>query len=132
VHEIVQHLIKKGFSEEDIQNTVAKLEQENLLNDIDFASMFVEQRGRFKPRSKLALSFELRQKGIEKETIEACIMDIDDYASAWSAVQPKLKLWQGYYGDELKKKVMNYLKNRGFSYDVCISTFKQVCKIESQ
>ncbi|MBF0413619.1 MAG: regulatory protein RecX [Desulfamplus sp.] len=126
VHEIRQYLAKKGFDEEVIETTIEKLEQDNLLNDYEFASMFVEQRERFKPKSKFALAFELKKKGVEADIIESCVMDIDENESAFSAVQPKIKLWQSYDDERLKKKVMNYLRNRGFSYEVCISTFKRL------
>lgn len=129
VHEIRQYLKKKGFNEHDIEQTTAKLEQENLLNDKDFATMFVEQRERFKPRSKLALSFELKQKGISADIIDACMVNIDEYASAWSAIQPKLKLWKNYDDEKLKKKVMNYLNYRGFNYAICISTFSRILNL---
>lgn len=131
VHEIRQYLTKKGFGDEDIKNTIAKLEKEKLLNDREFAVMFVEQRERFKPKSKFALAFELKQKGITDDTIETCIMDIDEYSSAWSALQPKLKMWQSYDYEKFKKKVMNYLKNRGFSYEVSLSTFNKVQKFDN-
>ncbi|MBF0468758.1 MAG: regulatory protein RecX [Desulfamplus sp.] len=127
-YEIRQYLAKKGFDEDDIHNTIARLENENLVNDREFASMFVEQRERFKPKSKFALAFELRQKGIEAEIIESSIMDIDEYSSALSAVQSRLNLWQGHDNEKLKKKVMSYLKNRGFSYEVSLSTFNEICK----
>lgn len=126
VHEIRLYLEKKGFDEQVIQNTIAKLENDNLLNDPEFASMFVEQRERFRPKSKFALAFELRKKGIDAEIIDSCVMDIDEHASALSAVQHKLKLWHGYDDERLKKKIMNYLRNRGFSYEVCISTFNKL------
>lgn len=131
VYEIRNYLIKKGFDEKEILHTIERLEEENLLNDRAFASTFVEQRERFKPKSKFALSFELRQKGIEKETIEACTMDIDDYDSACAAIEPKLKLWKYYDDEKLKKKVVNYLRNRGFSYEVCISTLNHIGEIKS-
>ncbi|MBF0258820.1 MAG: RecX family transcriptional regulator [Desulfamplus sp.] len=120
--------MKKGFGDEDIQNTLSRLKSENLINDRVFASMFVEQREKFKPKSKFALAFELRQKGIETEIIEASIINIDEYASALSALEPKLKLWQGYDDEKLKKKIISYLKNRGFSYEVSLSTFNHVCR----
>ena len=126
VHEMRLYLEKKGFSQEAIDNTVIKLEKENLLNDKEFAAMFVEQRERFKPKSKFAIGYELRQKGIGVDTIESCVMDIDEYASALSAVKNKIKLWHSYDDDKFKNKIMNYLKNRGFSYEVSIATFNEL------
>lgn len=130
VDEMRKYLDKKGFDEQIIDAAIAKLEQDNLLNDHEFASMFVDQRERFKPKSKFALAFELKKKGVEADIIESCLIDIDEYQSALSAIEPKIKLWQGYDGEKFKKKVMNYLRNRGFSYEVCISTFNKVLSKE--
>ncbi|MGD9731728.1 MAG: regulatory protein RecX [Desulfamplus sp.] len=126
VDEMRKYLDKKGFDEQIIDAAIAKLEQDKLLNDHEFASMFVDQRERFKPKSKFALAFELKKKGVEADIIESCLIDIDEYQSALSAIESKIKLWQGYDREKFKKKVMNYLRNRGFSYEVCISTFNKV------
>ena len=126
VHETRVHLIKKGFDEELVKSTITTLEHENFLNDHEFASIFVEQRERFKPKSKFALAFELKKKGIDADIINSSLIDIDEYEQALFAVQLKMKLWLDYDKEKLKKKVMNYLRNRGFSYEVCISTFNRL------
>ncbi|MBF0112970.1 MAG: regulatory protein RecX [Desulfamplus sp.] len=126
VKEMRLYLAKKGFDEEVIQQTLSKLKDENLLSDQQFASMFVEQRERFKPKSKFALAFELKQKGVDPATIDSSLSEVDEYSSALSAVEPKLRLWQNYEPELLKKKVMNFLRNRGFSYEVCVATFNKI------
>ncbi len=128
IKEVRQHLMKKNFDEGTIENTIEKLKNNNLLNDRDFASAFVESRQRFKPKSKFALSWELKQKGIESSIIKDVLKDSDDEASAWAAVQAKLSLWQHIEGESFKKKVMNHLKNRGFGYDVSMRAYKMACR----
>ncbi len=132
VHEIKQHLIKKGFDDTIVFETVTKLKQEKLLNDREFAAMFVEQRECFNPKSRFALSFELKKKGIDEAVIEEALMEIDEFTSAWNAVLSKLKVWQGYDNDKFKKKVMNYLKNRGFGYEVSRTTFEKACELKKK
>lgn len=132
IHEIKQHLLKKGFNDTVILETITKLEQEKLLNDREFAAMFVEQRERFNPKSRFALSFELKKKGIDKAVIEESLMEIDEFTSAWNAVMPKLQIWQGYDDDKFMKKVMNHLKNRGFSYQVSRTTFEKACELRKK
>ena len=125
VKEIKDHLEKKKFTSVTIEKTIEKLLQDRLLDDREFASLFVENREKFRPRSKFALAFELRQKGINDKIIDDVLKDIDEFKSAWYAVRPKLSLWHKFDDEKFKKKILNYLSNRGFSYDVSLSTYNR-------
>ncbi len=123
VAEMRRHLIKKEISVPVIDETLQKLMEDRLLDDVAFARMFVESRERHKPRSKFALTCELRQKGIKDGIIEMSLEDIDEEASAWNAVQPRLRAWQQLAPEKFKKKLFNYLQYRGFGYEVCLTTW---------
>ncbi|MFO7885406.1 MAG: regulatory protein RecX [Desulfobacteraceae bacterium] len=125
--EIKDHLARKKFKDEVIQETLDQLTRENLINDKAFAEYFVENREQFRPRSKFALRYELRQKGIDEALINHALMDIDEGKSAWAAVKPRIEVWKRHDSDAFKKKIMNYLKNRGFNYEISISTYKKAC-----
>ena len=128
IHEMRNYLKKKGFHETVIDGMIQRLEAEKLLNDLEFAALFIEQRERFNPKSHYALTFELKNKGIDETIIQKLLEGIDEFESAWRAVQPKLRLWNTYDEEKFKKKIMNYLRNRGFSYSVCITTFEKALK----
>ncbi len=128
VKEIIDYLKKKKFSSATIDKTIQRLLREHLLDDKIFADMFVENREKFRPRSKFALSFELKQKGIDEHIIDEAVKDIDELKSAWSAVKPKLCLWQNFDSTKFKKKIFGYLKNRGFSYDISAVTCEKCSK----
>ena len=128
VKEIQDHLRKKNFMPLIIEKTTKKLLQERLLDDREFAYLFVENREQFRPRSKFALAFELRQKGIHDNIIEDVLKDIDEFKSAWSAVKPKLCIWCNLDNKNFKKKIFNYLRNRGFSYEISLLTYDRCCK----
>ncbi len=136
VKEIIDYLKKKKVTSATIDKTIQRLLKEHLLDDKIFADMFVENRERFRPRSKFALSFELKQKGIEQDIIDDAVKDIDELKSAWSAVKPKLSLWQNFDSTKFRKKIFNYLKNRGFSYDIsdvtCEKCFKYLNRQEKE
>ena len=125
IREMQDYLKKKGFHGAVIDGMIQRLEGEKLLNDLEFAALFIEQRERFNPKSHYALAFELKKKGIDETIIQKSLEGIDEFESAWRAVQPKLRLWNSYDGEKFKKKIMNYLRNRGFSYSVCITTFEK-------
>jgi regulatory protein len=126
VAEMRRHLTKKEVSVEIIDNTLGKLMDQNLLNDKEFARMFVESRERHKPRSRFALGCELRQKGIKENIIDDIVEEVDEEASAWNSVRPRLRTWQHLDMEPLRKKVFNYLQYRGFGYEVSLNTWNRV------
>jgi len=121
--EILKHLDKKGFSPATIEEILKRLEQEKLLDDKIFAQLYVEDRERFKPRSRFAVSFELRQKGIAQEIIAEAVASMDDENSAWAAVMKKWRQWRNLDTETLKKKVLGHLRYRGFNHGISMKTY---------
>jgi regulatory protein len=117
--------MKKEISPQVIDETLRKLMEENLLDDVAFTRMFVESRERHKPKSRFALTYELRNKGIQGAIIEKALEALDEDASAWNAVQPRLRTWQRLAPDKFKKKMFNYLQYRGFGYEISLSTWNK-------
>jgi regulatory protein len=123
IMETRNNLKKKGFSPQIIDETISKLTGHDLLNDREFAALFVEGRERFRPKSRFALGYELKQKGISDTIIEQALADVDDSNAALRAVKTKTKRWRNLDTSTLKKKMMAFLRNRGFSYEVSNSTY---------
>ncbi len=65
------------------------------LDDAAFSQFWIENRLRFRPRGATALRYELRQKGVDKETIDAELAELDEEEAAWNAVEQKLDRWRG-------------------------------------
>ncbi|GAB6144935.1 regulatory protein RecX [Desulfocicer niacini] len=126
VAEMQRHLTKKEIPPGLMDLTLEKLMNENLLNDEEFARMFVESRERHKPRSRFALGCELRQKGIEENIIDQILEGMDEQTSAWNAVRSRLRSWQHLDMESLRKKVFNYLRYRGFGYEISLNTWNSV------
>lgn len=116
--EIERYLRNKKYSPEAISDTLQRLAEGQFLDDTAFAQAWVEDRERFKPRSRQALQYELRQKGVETEAIEEALENIDEKALAWRAVENKLRQWQQLPEPDFKKKAMGFLSRRGFGYEV--------------
>ncbi|GIV77842.1 MAG: regulatory protein RecX [Litorilinea sp.] len=116
--ELIRYLREKGYEADVIESTVARLEAQGFLDDQAFARFWVEDRGRFRPRSARALRQELREKGIEPSIIEQVLAGLDGEALAWAAVTQRLARWKGLPWEAFEKKVMGYLARRGFDYQV--------------
>ena len=116
--EIVQYLKRKKLDEELIAAVIARLKELNYLNDETFSQFWTENRQQFRPKGVQALRQELRQKGIDSETINNALSEIDEDAGAWAAVEKKLAQWQTLERAEFEKKLKGFLLRRGFGYEV--------------
>jgi regulatory protein len=115
VSEMRDYLLRKQFSESDIDSAITKLEQSNYLNDQNFAELWVENRMRLNPKSSSVLSAELVKKGIDRDIISEVLSSLsyeDQLASLISIIESKAH--QTRYKD--KQKIIEYLARKGYSY----------------
>lgn len=125
VYEVRQHLKNKGMAPDTIAEVITILQEKNYLDDHDFARMYVESAARNKPRSKFALEFNLKKKGISPAVSEPILAAYRDDDLAVKAVTPRLNMWKSLEKEAFKKKLMNFLRYRGFRYDTCISVLNR-------
>ncbi|MCK6625372.1 MAG: RecX family transcriptional regulator [Anaerolineae bacterium] len=115
--EIERHLHDKGYAPEVAEHVIARLRQEQYLDDEAFAQFWLENRERFRPRGRQALRYEMKQKGLDPAVIENTLADLDEDESAWSAIEGKFYRWKSLEEQEFKQKVMAFLSRRGFNYE---------------
>lgn len=116
--EVERQLAQKGHAPEAVEAALARLEHREYVDDDAFAAYWVENRSRFRPRSAAALRYELRQKGVDAETIKAATGELDEQAAAWTAVEARLDRWRGLTKPELEQKIISHLARRGFSFEI--------------
>jgi regulatory protein len=116
--EIRQNLRKHEVPEPVIEMTLARLKQEGLANDEQFARSWVENRSAFRPRSRRLLAMELRQKGLADEAISSATEGMDEEALAYEAAQKRASRLKDLERNEFRKKLSDFLGRRGFSYSV--------------
>jgi regulatory protein len=117
--EIVTYLKRKEYDEGIVEVVVRRLHEYNYLDDEAFARFWVDNRNRFRPRGAQALRHELRQKGVERETIDSTLEEQDEDGAAWAAVEAKISRWAELEKFEFEQKLMAFLARRGFRFDVC-------------
>ena len=108
------------LSETQIELIIAKLHEQQYLDDREFARFWVEQRNRFRPVAPRALQYELRQKGVNDSVAQELINELSDAASACeAAARSRLYRWQEETNPKLfRKKMGGFLQRRGFDWDV--------------
>lgn len=110
---------KKNF-ERSVTNVVEKLKKLKFLNDLEFASWWVEQRTKFKKSSPRSIKSELFKKGIDREIVEEVIesSEVDPVSLALEAAKKKLQSYQKYDTKIFRAKMSRFLASKGFDWEV--------------
>lgn len=117
--EVRQRLKRDEWSDEVIDRVLLRLREQGFLNDENFSNQWVENRSHSRPRGGRMLQQELRQKGVDREIIEAALPDADEESeNALAALRPKLRLWQKFDERTAREKGIQFLMRRGFNYGV--------------
>ena len=125
--EVRARLERDEWPNEVIDSVLMRLQQERLLDDAQFATMWVENRSLFRPRGAGMLRQELRQKGVEKSEIEAALPDIDEEAeNALAALRSKLRSFERYEPKEQREKALGFLQRRGFNFSVARAAWEKL------
>ncbi len=124
--EIRQNLRKHEIPEEVIEQTLERLRENRLADDDKFARAWVENRNTFRPRSRRALSVELRQKGLSDEAAQSALAGLDEEALAYEAGLKKARRLQVLEWNEFRKKLSEFLARRGFPYSVIAPTVSRI------
>jgi len=126
--EVEKKLNELDFPQETIDYVLSRLTESGILNDENFAQMWVENRAAMKPRGKRALVYELRQRGIDQKTIDQAITSIDEEELAYQAAQRRARKLQGQDLNSFRQKMFRYLAQRGFTYELCAQVVPRVWK----
>ncbi len=122
--ELRQRLEQKGWDQTVIQETLDRLRKNGLLDDLQFAQDWIENRQTFRPRSARLLRRELRQKGLDEQTIQQALKELDEEAAAQTLARRQAERLKGAPARLFHQKLIAYLARRGFSYELA-STISQ-------
>ncbi|GAB4160242.1 MAG: recombination regulator RecX [Candidatus Dojkabacteria bacterium] len=104
-------------SEEVCSRIASRLTELGLINDLNYARFYVQERIRLKPRSRYAMISELLSKGISKEIAEQVCDELitDEYQLLKEAYYKKYKATP-LTKDDSKK--ISFLQRKGFSWEL--------------
>ena len=132
VFELTSYLRKKGTDADIIRDIIAYLTDKNYLDDLRFSRERLEYLSQYKPRSCFALRYELKKNGVPDHIIDEAVSGYDDERLALTAARKRVGQWKGLDKADFKKKVMNFLRYRGFNYQTCMSVLSTVENDEDQ
>ncbi len=124
--EVRERLQRRGFDDNTIGVVIARLKEQGLVDDMDFARFWKENRDAFSPRSQWLTRLELKQKGVTDDIIEEVVGTIDDGDSAYRAALSKARRLSRSDYQDFRHRLGEYLKRRGFGYGVINLTVERV------
>lgn len=130
--EIEQYLKRKNFGEAEIKMVLKKLEKTGFINDVEFAKFFAESRVKFRPKGKRLIASELAQKGVDRETVEKVLSEIEtpELELAQKSISKKLDRFLKLPQLEAKNKIAQFLARRGFSWETIKTIIDSRMKLE--
>lgn len=117
---MLDYLDEKQFGEVEAQETVWRLQELGLVDDLKYAKSFVSTRLASKAVSRRRLSEQLYSHGIKKEVIEEALAEVSNDVEAENAricAEKYLRQLTGLQEDERRRRVFSRLLRRGYDTD---------------
>jgi len=119
-------LRRAGVEDAVIEEAIAHLESQSLIDDRAFAADWARSRMQSRPRGKRLIEHELRAKGIPDEDAATATSGIDDEATALTMATRRAELMGGLDRQTFIRRLANYLLTRGFSRETVSRTVSAV------
>lgn len=131
--ELTRKLTEKEYPEEVIDETTQRLIELDLIDDLRFGRELASTRIRNKHWGKARIRAELRNKGLDSDTIDDVISGIDPEEEA-TAVSKALAKWLRISAtsakdpSKLRERAARHLAQRGFNSALAIDALKRQIK----
>ncbi len=119
--EMKHRLTREGFSEEAVEIAVEELIDSGHIRDRKYAENWVVRRQKSNPRGKTLLKHELLDKGVDRETAEQVVAQVeteDEATLALQLAQKRVKRYQRLPIHVAKRRLHGFLARRGFGSEI--------------
>ncbi len=133
-HSLYQALVRRGYVAPVAQATCERLTENGLLNDERYAQRYVELR-RNAPVGRYAMRQKLRAKGIDSDTAEEALEQLDDENQLSAAKALAQKFARRYESEEpykKKSKISQALARRGFGWEIVREAVESVLEDDTE
>jgi regulatory protein len=120
--ELLDKLQMAKFSAAAVAWAVAEMERLQLIDNVEFARSFSQNRMVTRPVGKIVLQHELKQKGLSpaeiSQGLEKAYENLTETQVARSLAEKRKKNYRHLEEDKAKKRVADFLLRRGFNWDL--------------
>jgi|SRR5690625_5178225 len=116
--EVHDRLISRDVAQEIADGIVERFKDVGLINDDQYAAMLVRTRHVERGQARRAIAHELSRRGIDEDTAQEALTQIDDDDEAQRAreiVDRRLQSMTDVSDDRALKRLAGYLGRRGYS-----------------
>jgi regulatory protein len=126
--ELRRRLRMAGFEQNTVEAVLADLERGGLVDDEEFARLWVAERRRSGQAGRHKLRWELQQKGIARDLIRASVDEaIDDEAEVEQAlVAARRRLGNRPADAEALLRLRRFLLGRGYGYGTVEAVLRRI------
>lgn len=126
--ELEKDLARRGADPDVAAAVLDRFEEVGLIDDAAYARMWVESRHRSKALARSVLRRELIDRGIERNSIEEAISQIDDEAEWDRAREYALRKYRRRPGEDRGKalnRLAGQLARKGYPGNVCFTVARE-------
>ena len=126
--QVRQRLARKKYSQDDIDEAIARLREERAINDRRVAEAIVRTETGIRRRGRVRVRLQLERAGIATETARAAIDSvfdaIDDDRLLESSLRKRLRGREAIADDREFARLFRYLIGQGFESDRVMKALK--------
>lgn len=125
--ELADALAKKNVPADIAGRMLDRFEELGLVNDEEFARLWVQSRQRTRGLAPRVLSLELKRKGVHDDTIREVLSDVDpesERAAAHRLVQKKLRSMTGLDDTTRIRRLTGMLARKGYAPQVAFDVVR--------
>jgi regulatory protein len=130
IEELRKKLLENNYSERTVHRVIEDLLHVGLLDDQAFAETYARSRMVQRPVGRRLLRQELLMKGIPEEIAEKSVEEVYNKQTeeevAELLIKKRMKRYSGEEPQKIRKKLSNFLFQRGFNWDVISAVLSTV------
>ena len=130
--EIESRLLRGKYDQQVIDSVLNKLDQNNLINDMDFSRQWVQSR--MKKYGPGKIRQELKRKGVDEDTVQKSLemcSEENQMVSAVCLASAGIRTQSSPYDRrKLFSKITSMLVRRGYSWDIAVRAFNEAAEKE--
>ncbi|MDS0139753.1 MULTISPECIES: regulatory protein RecX [unclassified Amycolatopsis] len=126
--ELRQALQRKGFDEETSETLLGKLDRAGLVNDEEFAQLWVKSRHANQGLSRTALVAELRRKGVDGEVAAQAAGEVDresEEQMARELVRKRLGSLGNVDEQTALRRLLGFLARKGYPQGLAYTVIRE-------
>lgn len=131
VSELESRLKIKRYPADVIEQVIALLSKQGLLNDEKFGELYANSKIHSRPVGKKQLELDLKRKGLSDAIVQQSLEKLSDYderAAALELVRRRYDKMTGISDQKKKARLFGFLQRRGFSSGICFSVIDELMK----